>query len=104
MSKRNHKLWEKKNQLKQEVAHLNEVIHEQSSQYTITASKTPQEKWIIEATKTWFGEVVSEGARAIKDAVKILEHIQGVEEMLHDLIASLNQEVNTLKEILGDWN
>ena len=31
LSKSSHELWEKKNQLKQEISHLNEVIQKQSS-------------------------------------------------------------------------
>lgn len=58
----------------------------------------------MEAAKTWFGEVVSKGVQVIKDAIKVLQRIRGIEEMLHDLIASLNQEANTLKEIMCKWD
>ena len=36
--------------------------------------------------------------------VKVLERIQDIEEVLHDLIASSDREANILKEILHDWN
>ena len=35
---------------------------------------------------------------------KVLERIRGVEEILYDIIASLNQEINTSKGILGVWD
>lgn len=54
--------------------------------------------------KIWFGEVVSKGIQAITDAVKNLELIRGIKEMLDDLITSLNQEANTFKEIMCDWD
>ena len=41
--------------------------------------------------------------QAILDTFKVLGHIRIVEEMLHDMIASLSQEANVLREILDDW-
>ena len=40
--------------------------------------------------------------QAISDTFKVLGHIRDIEEMLHDLIASLSQEADILKEILND--
>ena len=57
-----------------------------------------------EAAKAWFEEVISDGVQSIKDALKVLEHIKGVEERLHDMIAFFNHETNTLKEDLGIRN
>ena len=94
----------KKNQLKQEVARLNEVIQQQSSQHAVIVSQTPKERRIVEAAKSWMGEVISEGVQAIIDMTRVIERIKNVEEMIHDLIASLAQEPNTLKEILNDWD
>lgn len=36
--------------------------------------------------------------------IKVLEYIIGVEERLHDMIFTFNQENNTLKEDLGTWD
>jgi hypothetical protein len=41
VSRSNHELWEKKNQHKQGVARLNEVIQQQSSQHAVCTSQTP---------------------------------------------------------------
>ena len=61
VSKSNHELWEKKNQLKQEVTHLNKVIQQQSPQNVVVTSQTSKERKLIEATKTWIGEIISKG-------------------------------------------
>ena len=67
-------------------------------------SQTTQVNRRIKAAKAWFKEIITEGVQSIKDALKFFERIRGVEEMLHDSIASLIQEPNTLKEILCDWD
>ena len=61
VSKRNHELWEKKNQLKQEISRLNEAIQKQSSQSVVVMSQTSKEKRLIEAAKSWIQEIISEG-------------------------------------------
>ena len=57
----------------------------------------------MEVAKSWVGEVISEGVQAISDTFKVLGRIRDIEEMLHDLIASLSQEVGVLREILDYW-
>ena len=53
VSKRNHELWEKKNQLKQEVSRLNEVIQKQSSQSVVVTSQISKERKLVEDAKPW---------------------------------------------------
>ena len=66
--------------------------------------KCQKKKRIVESGKSWFEEVISKGVQAITYMVKVLERVRGIEEMLHDLITSLSQEVDILKEILNDWD
>ena len=75
VSKINHELWKRKNRLKQEFACLDEVIQQRSSQHAVVTSQTPREKRIVQATDSWFGEVISEAVQAVIDTIKVLERI-----------------------------
>lgn len=81
VSKSNHELWEKKNQLKHEVSRLNEVIQKQYSQSVVVMSQTFRERKRIEAAKSWIQEIISEGVRAVTETFVVLRPVKEMNEM-----------------------
>ena len=57
---------------------------------------------MTKATKSWIGEIISEGVWAIIETFTVLKLIKDMNKNEQDFISSLTQEVDDLKEILNE--
>ena len=67
-------------------------------------SQTSKERKLIEAANSWIQEIIFEGVWAITKTFAVLKFVKEMNKMEWNLISSLTQEANNLKEILDDWD
>lgn len=109
LTRRNDKLWEKKNKMKEENARLLEVINMMNNSQNVAPISVSHsgcyDKYHqkAKAMDEWGSRLESQGLQVIQNAIKVFEGGREVSSKLNELITSFDQQLRFLDADLDVW-